>query len=81
MEKTLGNTDMELKNEASVEIAGNPGKWVCVCKAWCKKEGWMKSTKVMQLAHGCLVQVSTQQHDKVAEALAFVAGAKLEEFK
>jgi hypothetical protein len=38
----------------------------------------MKSTKVLPIANlGCLVQVSTQQGDHVAEALTFVRGASL----
>jgi hypothetical protein len=32
----------------------------------------MKSTKAMPIGNGCLVQVTTQQGDNVAEALQFV---------
>ena len=35
----------------------------------------MKSTKVCNMPHGCLVQVTTQQNDNVAEALEFIPGA------
>lgn len=60
-----------------VKVHGNPDLWVCINKASNDEEGWMKSTKVMQLGNGCLVQVSTQQGDNVAEAVTFVPGAKL----
>lgn len=78
--KTLDNTGTALKNPGPVEIHGNPGAWVCVCKASSQEEGWMKSTKVMAIRGGCLVQVSTQQGDHVAEALTFVPGVTLNDF-
>ena len=78
--KTLDNTGTALKNPGAVVIHGNPDAWVCVCKASSEEEGWMKSTKVMQMRQGCLVQVSTQQGDQVAEALTFVPGATLDDF-
>ena len=37
----------------------------------------MKSAKACELPHGCIVQVTTQQHDNVAEALVYVPGVKL----
>jgi hypothetical protein len=79
-EKTLNNTNMnELKaNVSDVQLHGDPGAWVCVCKASSKEQGWMKSTKAMNIEGlGVLVQVSTQQGNEVAEALTFVPGGKL----
>ena len=39
----------------------------------------MKSTKGMEIEGvGCVVQVTTQQGDNVAEALTFVPGVKIE---
>jgi hypothetical protein len=39
----------------------------------------MKSTKAMQIdGVGCVVQVTTQQGDNVAEAITFVPGVKIE---
>ena len=70
--KTLENVDPDYKNPGGVEVYGDPGKWVTITKAWSKSEGWMKSTKAYNLGTGCLVQVSTQQGDHVAEALVFV---------
>lgn len=65
-----------------IEVVGDPGAWVLIAKASSQAEGWMKSTKAMELDTGCLVQVSTQQrnHDgsyAIAEALTFVPHLKL----
>ncbi len=69
----------ELKNKVSdVETYGNPDLFVCISKASSKSGGWMKTTKVMEIeGGGCVVQVTTQQGDKVAEALTFVPGTML----
>ena len=41
-----------------------------------KKENWMKSTKAMEIEGvGCVVQVTTQQNNHVAEAVCFVPNA------
>ncbi|MGL4452412.1 MAG: hypothetical protein ACRCTZ_14665, partial [Sarcina sp.] len=40
---------------------------------------WMKSTKAMEIdGIGCVIQVTTQQGDNVAEAVTFVPGVKIE---
>ena len=40
----------------------------------------MKSTKAMEIEGvGCVVQVTTQQNDNVAEAVTFVPGTRIEE--
>lgn len=87
-EKTLNIENAEqLKEKVSdVEIFGNPDTFTLLCKASSQKEGWMKSTKVCNVAGGCLVQVSTQQKNKdesyaVAEALTFVGGVKIDKEK
>ena len=42
-------------------------------------EGWMKSTKALEISGlGCLVQVSTQQGQNVAEAVTFVQNVHIE---
>ena len=39
----------------------------------------MKSTKAMEIdGVGCVVQVTTQQGDNVAEAITFVPGVRIE---
>jgi hypothetical protein len=57
------------------EISGDPNKFQLLCKA--SNSRLAKSTKVLNLSNGCLVQVSTREvmddHSiAVAEALAFV---------
>ena len=80
--KTLDNVDGKTakKNVSDIKFVGNPDTWQLICKASSKKEGWMKSTKALEIpVIGCIVQVTTQQGDNVSEALCFVPGAKLEE--
>jgi len=82
-EKTLDNTSKETAAAVKdMQIHGDPDAWKCLAKASSKAEGWMKSTKAMEIkGKGVLVQVSTQQGDQVAEALAFLPGTKIREFK
>lgn len=84
-EKTLGNTDINKArdNVKDIVVFGDGDQFKLLNKASSQEEGWMKSTKAMQVGHkGCLVQVTTQQqnHDgsySVAEALAYVPGAAI----
>ena len=78
--KTLNNSDIKgaRKQVPDIKIFGNGDLFKLLCKASSKEEGWMKSTKAMEIPNvGCLVQVSTQQGDQVAEALEFVPGVKI----
>lgn len=72
-EKTLNViNNNDLKNKVSdVEIFGED-VWHLLCKASSKNEKWMKSTKVMNVHGGCLVQVTTQNQDNIAESVVFV---------
>ena len=72
-EKTLNIiNDEDLKSKVSdVEIFGED-IWHLLCKASSKSENWMKSTKVMNVCGGCLVQITTQNKDKIAESVVFV---------
>jgi hypothetical protein len=78
-EKTLTNTSVDdvKKNVSDVVIVGNGDTFRLLCKASSKAQGWMKSAKAMEVPGGCVVQVTTQQGDNVAEALTFVPGVKL----
>lgn len=64
---------------------GDTGAWQLLCKASSDSQGWMKSTKAMQIdGAGCLVQVTTQQCNPdgsyvVAEALTFVSGVEIKD--
>ncbi len=73
--KTLENSDVSgtRVNVPDVKVFGNGDTFRLLCKASSKAEGWMKSAKAMQIdGVGCVVQVTTQQGDHVAEALTFV---------
>ncbi len=79
-EKTLCNSDLSgaRKNVKDIEIVGNGDSFRLLCKASSKAEGWMKSTKAMEIPGvGCVVQVTTQQGDNPAEALVFVPGVEI----
>lgn len=84
MEKTLDNTNVaEAKAKISdIKVFGNGDLFQLICKASSESQGWMKSTKAMQTAAGCVVQVTTQQKNPdgsyaVAEALTFVHQVKI----
>lgn len=80
--KTLHNTTSSgaTKNVKDITFWGNGDTFKLISKASSKNEGWMKSTKAMQIdGVGCVVQVTTQQGDNIAEALTFVPGVQIEE--
>ena len=84
MEKSLVNTDSNgaKKNVKDIVFWGNGDLFKLIGKASSKNEGWMKSTKAMEIeGAGCVVQVTTQQGDNVAEALTFVPMVQIEETK
>jgi hypothetical protein len=78
--KSLGNTDASgtKKTVKDVVFFGNGDTFQLLCKASSKAEGWMKSTKAMEIPGvGCIVQVTTQQGESIAEALTFVLHVKV----
>lgn len=78
--KTLHNSDVSgaRKNVPDIKVFGDGDQFKLLCKASSQNEGWMKSTKAMEMPGiGCVVQVTTQQGTNVAEALTFVPGAKI----
>ena len=80
MEKTLHNSTVSgaKKNVSDLVVFGDGDTFKLICKASSKAEGWMKSTKAMQIDDvGCVIQVTTQQGDNVAEAISFVPGVKI----
>lgn len=84
MEKTLHNSDASKAslNVPDIKFFGNGNTFKLLCKASSQREGWMKSTKAMEVPGGCVVQVTTQQKNPdgsyaVAEALAYVPGVKI----
>ena len=79
MEKTLENTDIlgAKQNVKDIIVFGNGDMFQLLCKASSHAEGWMKSTKAMEVPNGCVVQVTTQQRNSdgsyaIAEAVTFV---------
>lgn len=82
MSKTLHNSDVDgaKKNVSDLVVYGNGDTFKLICKASSKAEGWMKSTKAMEiLGVGCVIQVTTQQGDNISEALTFVPGVRIED--
>jgi len=87
--KTLHNSDVSgaRVNVPDIKVVGNGDTFQLICKASSANEGWMKSTKAMNIpGFGCLVQVTTQQRNPdgsyaVAEALTTVEGAHAVEDK
>ena len=83
--KTLHNSDASgtRKNVSDVAIVGDGDMFKLLCKASSESEGWMKSTKAMEIPdRGCIVQVTTQQRNpdgsySVAEAITFVPGVEI----
>ena len=79
--KTLHNSDISgaRTNVKDIKVVGDGDLFRLLCKASSQNEGWMKSTKAMEVPGGCVVQVTTQQTNpdgsySVAEALTFVPG-------
>ena len=83
--KTLHNSDISgaRMNVRDIKVVGNGDMFSLLCKASSEAEGWMKSTKAMEIpGEGCLVQVTTQQRNPdgsyaLAEALSFVPAVQL----
>lgn len=73
-DKTLDNVNIEdvKKKVSDVVVFGNGDLFQLLAKASSKEQGWMKSTKAMDTGNGCVVQVTTQQGNNVAEAITFV---------
>lgn len=77
--KTLHNSDISGAriNVKDIQVVGNGDTFRLLCKASSVNEGWMKSTKAMEVWGGCVIQVTTQQTNPdgsyaVAEAITFV---------
>ena len=77
--KTLHNSTVSGAhvNVKDIKVVGNGDSFRLLCKASSESEGWMKSTKAMDVSVGCVVQVTTQQRNPdgsyaLAEAITFV---------
>jgi hypothetical protein len=83
-EKTLHNSEVSGAriNVPDIKVVGNGDMFRLLCKASSQNEGWMKSTKAMEVIGGCVVQVTTQQKNidgtySLAEALTYVPGVRI----
>jgi hypothetical protein len=66
-------------NISDLKVFGDGDTFQLICKASSTAQGWMKSTKAIQIdGVGCVVQVTTQQGDNIAEAITFVPNVKIE---
>jgi hypothetical protein len=84
--KTLSNVSIAnvKENVSDVIVVGNGDMFQLLCKASSVKQGWMKSTRAMEVRGGVVLQVTTQQRNidgsyAVAEAVTFVPGVKVAE--
>lgn len=69
-----------IDNASDVVQFGNPDTYKLIRKAASQSQGWMKSTKAMEIEGvGCVIQVTTQQGDNVAEAVTFVPNVRIHE--
>ena len=84
--KSLGNTDSNgaKKNVKDIQFWGDGDTFKLISKASSENEGFMKSTKAMEIEGvGCVVQVTTQQRNpdgsySLSDAVTFVANAKID---
>jgi hypothetical protein len=80
--KTLTNTtaSQAKDNVKDIKFWGNGDLFKLISKASSESEDWMKSTKAMEIdGVGCVVQVTTQQGNNVAEALTFIPNVRIME--
>lgn len=85
--KSLHNTDVNgaRKNVKDIVVFGNGDMFQLLCKASSENEGWMKSTKAMEIpGAGCVVQVTTQQRNpdgsySLDDAVTFVPQVQIKE--
>lgn len=85
-DKTLDNQNVTQAQRAvsDLKVFGDGDTWKLLCKASSESQGWMKSTKVLEIPDigcGCLVQVTTQQRTAnggwvIAEAVTYVPGVR-----
>jgi hypothetical protein len=80
MDKSLDITNVAVAKEKinDIKVYGNGDLFQLISKASSKEQRWMKSTKAMEInGVGCVIQVTTQQGDNVAEALTFVPNVRI----
>jgi hypothetical protein len=80
-ERSMNNTSEASAKRAAddLQLFGNTDAWVLICKASSQSQGWMRSTKAMDLPKGVLVQVSSIQGKEIAEAVVYVPGQSVQD--
>ena len=89
MAKSLHNTTSNgaRKNVKDIQFWGDGDTFKLISKASSENEGWMKSTKAMEIEGvGCVVQTTTQQRNpdgsySLTDAVTFVPGVKIQVIK
>lgn len=87
--KTLGNTTASQAKDNVKDIVfwGDGDTFKLISKASSEKEGWMKSTKAMEIVNvGCVVQTTTQQRNPdgsyaLTDSVCFVPNCHVEEIQ
>ena len=77
MGEAISTADAIAKDPGTPIVVGNPDNWQLLTKFVSSDKEIVKSTKAVDLGHGCLVQVTTKEGSSFAEALAFVPGVKV----
>jgi hypothetical protein len=87
-QKTLHNTTANgaTKNVRDIVFWGDGDTFKLICKASSEEEGWMKSTKAMQVGNSVVIQVTTQQRNpdgsySISDALTTVPNCCIKETK
>jgi hypothetical protein len=82
--KTMGNTTAShaADNVSDIKFWGNGDMWKLLSKASSEKEGWMKSSKAMEIfGIGCVLQTTTQQWNEVTDTTTLIPNTKVFEHK
>ena len=80
--------DEATSSTPDIKIHGDPGAWICICKASSKSQGWMKSTKVLEIkGRGIVLQTTSEFRNQDGtllhntDALVFVPDATIQDFQ
>ena len=83
-ERTLDikSTEDAKRKVSDTKVVGNPDIWQLIAKASSESEGWMKSTKAMDVGNGCLVQTTTIERNSdgskaIFETVTFVPNVEI----
>lgn len=79
MAGAVNTAEAVAKDGGKPTVVGNPDNWQLLAKFVSSDKAIAKSSKAVDLGHGCLVQVTTKEGNAVAEALAYVPGVKVVE--